>query len=123
MKALIIITGTGPILVLTSYESPKDKGFIEKLKSKGINKFVAYHMEMDKVKERYGKHFTVVMRDLHETDDMRVLDYDGHHIFMKFSFDEFGDPTNYEPTIFDKPVTPSYYVPTSECESLQQFGD
>ncbi|MGV8075264.1 MAG: hypothetical protein AB2L11_12000 [Syntrophobacteraceae bacterium] len=97
MKALIIITGTGPVLVLTSYESFTDANFIEKLNSKGIKKFIAYDIPIDKVKEKYGKHFSVVMGDLHETDDLRVLDYNGHHVFLNFSFAEMGSPGYHEP--------------------------
>lgn len=96
MKAGIIITGAGPILVLTSYESFTEKNFVRKLNSKGIKKFIAYEIPLDKVKERYGVHFSVVMGDLHETDDLRVLDYDGHHIFLNFSFAEMGAPVQYE---------------------------
>jgi len=39
----------------------------------------------------------VVMGDLHETDDLRVLDYDGHKAFASFSFEEMGKPVYHEP--------------------------
>jgi len=97
MKAGVIFTGTGPILILTSYGSFTDKKFIEKLNAKGIQKFIAYELPFDKVKQKYGTHFSVVMGDLSETDDLRVLDYNGHHIFLNFSFAEMGPPTQYEP--------------------------
>ena len=41
MKAGIIYTGTGPILILTSYQSFRDPKLIEKLGAKGIKKFIA----------------------------------------------------------------------------------
>jgi hypothetical protein len=97
MKAAVIITGTGPILVLTSYESFTDKKFVDKLSAKGIQKFIAYELPLDKVKEKYGMHFSVVIHDLSETDDLRVLDYNGHHVFLNFSFAEMGTPIHYEP--------------------------
>ena len=28
--------------------------------------------------------YKVIMGDLHQTDDLRVLDYDGHHVFYIF---------------------------------------
>jgi len=97
MKAGVVFTGTGPILVLTSYESFTDKKFVEKLNTKGIKKFIAYELPLDKVKEKYGMHYSVVMGDLNETDDLRVLDYNGHHIFLNFSFGDMGSPIHYEP--------------------------
>lgn len=32
------------------------------------------------------------MGDLHQKDDLRVLDCNGHHIFHAFEFDELGKP-------------------------------
>lgn len=96
MKAGVVFTGTGPILILTSYESFTEKKFVEKLNAKGIKKFIAYELPFEKVKEKYGMHFSVVMGDLNENDDLRVLDYNGHHIFMNFSFADMGNPIHYE---------------------------
>jgi hypothetical protein len=43
-------------------------------------------------KQRYGGHFAVVEKDLHETDDLRVLDFDGPHALQLFRFSELGEP-------------------------------
>ncbi len=96
MKAGIIFTGSGPILVLTSYNSFTDPKLVEKLATKGINKFIAYELPVEIVKKKYGNHFTVVLRDLDRENDLRVLDYNGHHVFYNFSFEEMGDPVCYE---------------------------
>ena len=96
MKAGIIFTGTGPILILTTYESFADTKFLEKLHTKGIKKFIAYEVSEDKVRQRYGMHFKVILGDLHQTDDLRVLDYDGHHVFNSFSLEELGEPVFHE---------------------------
>lgn len=96
MKAGIFFTGTGPILILTTYESFNDSDFIEKLSAKGIKKFIAYEVSEDKVKQRYGMHFNVVLGDLRQSDDLRVLDYDGHHVFHNFSFRELSEPIYHE---------------------------
>lgn len=97
MKACIIFTGSGPIMVLTTYPSLSDQGLIDKLASKGIKKFIAYELPLDLVKDKYGKHFGAVMNDVKQTDDLRVLDYDGHNVFNNFSFSIMGDPVSYEP--------------------------
>ena len=96
MKAGIIFTGTGPILILTTYASFKDAGFIEKLDTKGIKKFIVRELPMDLVKEKYGAHFQVIMNDVNQMDDLRVLDYNGHHVFYNFSFADMGDPIVHE---------------------------
>jgi hypothetical protein len=96
MKAGIFFTGTGPILILTSYESLDDPNLVEKLALKGIKKYIAFEIQEDLVKERYGKHFNVILGDLKQEDDLRVLDYDGHHVFYNFSIDEMGEPIYHE---------------------------
>ena len=92
MKAGIFFTGTGPILLLTSYANLNDATLVDKLAQKGIKKFIAYELPADLVKDKYGKHFDVIMGDLKQSDDLRVLDYDGHHVFYNFSFSDLGSP-------------------------------
>ena len=96
MKAGIIFGGTGPILILTSYESFNDEKFVAKLAAKGIKKFIASEVPLESVKQKYGKHFEVVMGDLRQTDDLRVMDYDGHNVFYNFSFKEMEKPVYHE---------------------------
>ena len=97
MKAGIIFTGTGPILILTSYDSFDDAKFVAKLDVKGVKKFIASELPIEKVKEKYGNQFKVVMGDLNQTDDLRVLDYNGYNVFYNFSFSDMGKPVYYEP--------------------------
>ncbi|MDH3343656.1 MAG: hypothetical protein OEL58_00300 [Desulfobacteraceae bacterium] len=97
MKAGIFFTGSGPIVVLSSYDSFTDSRFANIMIAKGIKKFIAYEVPIDQVKEKYGNHFNVIMGDLRQTDDLRVLDYDGHHVFYNFSIKDLGEPVLYEP--------------------------
>jgi len=96
MKAGIFFTGTGPILILTTYESLNDPKLVEKLAQKGIKKFIAYNIPEDIAKKQYGKHYNVILGDLKQNDDLRVLDYDGHHVFYSFSLKEMGEPIYHE---------------------------
>lgn len=96
MKAGIFFTGSGPILLLTSYESLTEPSLVEKLANKGIKKFVAFEVPLDMAKQKYGQHFTVILADLHQQDDLRVLDYDGHHVFNLFHLRELGSPIFHE---------------------------
>lgn len=96
MKAGIFFTGTGPILLLTSYEALDAPNLVDKLAAKGIKKYIAYEVSEDLVKQKYGQHYKVIMGDLKQSDDLRVLDYDGHHVFQNFSVSELGEPVRHE---------------------------
>ena len=96
MKAGLLVTGNGALIYLTSHPSYIDNELTGKFKSKGINKFITYEISVDEAKKRYGGHFDVVVKDLRETDDLRILDYDGNRAFRMFSFSELGDPYRYE---------------------------
>jgi hypothetical protein len=98
LKAALIFTGSGPILVLTTFESLQAPDFIQKLGARGISKFIAHEVSLELVKERYGTRFSVIMGDLSQNDDLRVMDVDGHHVFKSFSFEELGPPV-YSPSL------------------------
>lgn len=98
MKAVMLFTGSGPVVILTSHDSVTDPTLLEKLKAKGIERFLAYDLALDLAKERYGGHFQIVLNDLHETDDLRVLDYNGERAFALFRLDELGSPVVYDPS-------------------------
>lgn len=96
MKAIVVFTGSGPILILTTYASYASPDFIEKLEAKGLNKFIAYEVPVELAKEKYGQHFDVIMKDVKQDDDLRVLDYNGHRVFHNFSFKDLGIPYQHE---------------------------
>jgi hypothetical protein len=97
MKTFLLITGSGPLMILTSHESLKDHKLLDKLLGKGIDKFIGYEVPYDLAMQRYAGHFTVVANDLHETDDLRILDFNGERVFRLFSFSELGAVCLHEP--------------------------
>ena len=97
MKAIMLMSGSGPVVVLTSYDSATDPALVERLAAKGIGKFLAYEVPLELAKERYGGHYQIVTNNLHETDDLRVLDYNGNRAFDLFRFDELGPLVIHEP--------------------------
>ncbi|MDH3526069.1 MAG: hypothetical protein OEN52_02835 [Gammaproteobacteria bacterium] len=97
MKVFILYTGSGPLVILTSHENIEDPALLEKLGAKGVEKFIAFQIPYELAEKRYGGHFTVVKNDLGETDDLRVLDYNGERAFKLFSFDEMGEAIRHEP--------------------------
>ncbi len=92
MKIALLFAGSGPVVIVTSYPSLTAPSLLEKLKAKGITKFIAYEIPVELAHDRYGGHFQVVMRDLHETDDLRVLDFNGERAFRLFHLKELGAP-------------------------------
>jgi hypothetical protein len=92
MKAILVLAASGALVILTSFPSPMHPALLEKLRIKGIRKFVAFEIPLELARQRYGGHFAVVEKDLHETDDLRVLDFDGPHALQLFRFAELGEP-------------------------------
>lgn len=96
MKAGIVFSGSSPLLILTSYSSFTDEKFVEKLKTKGVLKFIAFEVPVEMTKEKYGLHFDIIMGDLKQNDDLRVLDYNGHNIMAVFALQDLAEPIYYE---------------------------
>ena len=97
MKSFLLMTGSGPIVILTSHESVTDAALLGKLEAKGIDKFIAYEIPIETAITKYGGHFNVTKNDLHESDDLRVLDYNGERAFRLFDLNDLGQPTIYDP--------------------------
>ncbi len=91
-KAYLIFTGTGPILVLTTYEELADPKLVDKLRYKGIDHFIAYEVKLGAVQARYPSSFDKVAGELEAKEDLRVLDFNGHQIMANFSLEELGEP-------------------------------
>jgi hypothetical protein len=96
MKAYFMFTASGPLVILTSYDSIEDPELVKRIRSKGITKFIAREVPVELAKVKYSMHFDVVCHDLHESDDLRVLDYSGERAYKNFSFKELGPPIYYE---------------------------
>ncbi len=94
-RAYIVFTGTGPILVLSTYSDLKDTRLLEKLRYKGIDSFIAYEVELAAVRKRYEHSYENVSMDLAQDEDIRVLDFNGHQIMANFSLEQLGDSIKY----------------------------
>ena len=95
-RAYLIFTGTGPILVLSTYPQLTDERLVGKLRYKGIDKFIAYEVDLEAVKRRYEHSYGNVIGDLEAIEDIRVLDFNGHQIMANFSLQELGEPIKIE---------------------------
>ncbi len=95
MRSYLIFTGSGPILILTTYPSVDDERLVAKLRHKGIAKFIAYEVPVERTRKLYGGTFEAIASDLAVQQDLRVLDFNGHHIFASFRLSELGDPIRF----------------------------
>jgi len=96
MRSFLLLTGTGPVLLLTKCTSITEDTPVNLLKERGIDKFIAFELPVSKVHQLYGVPFDVVAADVDRGRDMRILDYNGRHIFSSFDLEDFGQPTLYE---------------------------
>ncbi|MCL7423162.1 MAG: hypothetical protein M8364_19935 [Methylobacter sp.] len=100
MKAYLLFSGSGTLVVLSQHDDVEHKLFLEKLAGKGIYKFIAHEIPLELAKERYGKHFDIATHDLYETDHLRVVDYNGERAMRLFKFSELGPEIMHEPDSF-----------------------
>ena len=96
MRSYLVLTEDGPLLVLTSLDSITEKTLLDSLSSKGVDKFIAYEVPVDRVHEFYGVPFEIIAEDLESGKDLRVVDFDGPHIFSCLSFSDLGCQIQYE---------------------------
>ncbi len=94
-RAYLMFTGSGPILVLSSYPKLTDERLVRKMRYKGIDKFMAYQVDLDAVEERYPQSFAAALEELEDVEDSHVLDFNGHQIMANFSLDALGDPIKF----------------------------
>jgi hypothetical protein len=96
MRSFLVCTESGPILILTSCASPTEEALVGSLHSKGIDKYIAYELPLADVHRLYGLPFEVVASDIEHGRPVRVLDFNGLHIFDSLSLSDLGRPVAYE---------------------------
>ena len=96
MRAYLVFMGSGPILLLSTYPKLTDERLVSKLRYKGIDKFIAYEVDLEAVKARYEQSYENILKDLEREEDIRVLDFNGHQIMANFSLGALGEPIKIE---------------------------
>ena len=94
MRSYLILTEKGPLLLLTSSESITNQ--LDSLHRKGIAKFIAYEVPVERVHEFYGVPFEIIAADLERGKELRVVDFDGANIFERLSFSDLGRQIQHE---------------------------
>lgn len=95
MKSFLLFTHTGPLLILSKYDSINQPELLSKLTAYG--KFIAYEMPIEAIQSCYSDRFQNVLQDPRANEAMIVLDEDGESIFTNISLRALGIPTIYEP--------------------------
>jgi hypothetical protein len=96
MRSYLVLTEKSPLLLLTSKTSITEGILLDSLHGKGIDKFIAYEVPVEKVQEFYGVPFEIIAADLESGKDLRVVDFDGPHIFNCLSFSDLGQQIHHE---------------------------
>ena len=90
MKAAVIFTGSGPILILTSHDNFDDPDLVSRMAAKGIDKFIANEISFSIVRQWYGTTLDRVLTETMQDDELRILDVDGQHIFCHLRLSDLG---------------------------------
>jgi hypothetical protein len=96
MRSFLVLTENGPLLVMTSNSCITGEALLESLRRQGIEKFIAYEVPVDRLHEYYGLPFEVIADDIARGVNLRVLDFDGPHIFDRVPFSELGEAIHSE---------------------------
>jgi hypothetical protein len=96
MRSYLVLTETGPLLVMTSNACVTGEALLDSLRHRGIEKFIAYEVPTDRLHEFYGLPFEIIAADIERGKGLRVLDFDGPHIFDCVPFSELGNPIQCE---------------------------
>ena len=90
MKAALIFTGSGPILILTTHATLDAPDLAARLAAKGIGKYIAHEIPVDDVRRWYGPAFDRALEDASQDDALRIVDVDGRHIFVHLRLEDLG---------------------------------
>ena len=85
MKSILVLSASGPVLLLSSYPTIDDPALIAQLRAKGMEKFLAWEVPLERCRELYGYAYRDDAADLEVDTGLRVLDAEVHRIFLNFS--------------------------------------
>lgn len=103
MKALLVFSEREPLLVVARRPVIGDGRLVEELARRGVTKFIAHEVPLEKLRAGYGAPFAVIEKELKSGRIARVLDYDGKRIFETLSVDDLGASFSYDPERCERP--------------------
>ena len=96
MTAFLVFTEGEPLIIATAKETVSDGRLAESLSRKGIHKFIAHEIDVDRLRKTYGVPFEVVEADIINGQNLRVLDSKGANAFANVRFADLGKCIRYE---------------------------
>ncbi len=96
MRSFLVLTEQGPLLTLSADPDGLDDAVHSGLTRRGIDKYIAWEVPVETVRERYGQPFEAIASGLVAGRSLRVLDFDGHQIFSRLSLTELERSYAYE---------------------------
>lgn len=102
MKAGMLFTESGPLVILTEHDSLTHPKVLDSLHAKGVDKFIGHELPVEDVRARYGHHFEAVIGDLRQSDELRILDVNGHRAFQLFNLRDLGAPIVHESATIER---------------------
>lgn len=96
MKGILVFAASGPVLLLSSYDTIDDPQLMGHLQAKGMEKFLAWEVPIARCHELYGYTYRDDAADLETHKGIHVLDNDGHRIFLNFALSELRGGIVYE---------------------------
>lgn len=96
MIVALVFSGSGPLVIMTNHDGLEDPTLLDMLRRKGIRKFLAFPVPESLAREKYGTHYDIVCHDVHETDELRVLDFNGGRALELLPFAALGEPIFHE---------------------------
>jgi hypothetical protein len=97
MTAFLVFTEREPMIVMTRRAAVTDGRLVDALDQRGISKFIAYEVPLDRLRNRYGVPFEVIEADVIAGKELRVLDYKGSHVFESISLAELNGCIRHDP--------------------------
>ena len=96
MTAFLVFTEYEPLIVAIAEEAEAGGRLADSLSRKGIDKFIAHEIDVDRLREAYGVPFEVIEADIISGRDLRVLDSKGSRAFAKVQFADLGKCIRHE---------------------------
>lgn len=95
-RAYLLLTATGAMLALTNHNLTTEPEILDELSRGGPDKFIAYELPIDTVKNNYRAHFEHMVNDPGRKSEYTILDNDGRQIFNNISLKDIQNQIVYE---------------------------
>jgi hypothetical protein len=90
MTGYLVFTEWEPLIVVASKSMVREGRLANELRDRGIDKFIAHEVPVERLRENYGVPFEVIETDLRDGKRIRFLDSNGSHVFDTVRFTELG---------------------------------